>query len=234
MSQVSRMPALFAGHDIDCRSTDAALWQGWLQTAARFPQPRAIVCVSAQWQTQGICISVAGRQHGELPYRESSRVAQLIAGLLDLPSARLDSNHPLDEAVVSLVQALYPQSDIPLVQISLDTALSPLEHAALGAWLRPLREQGILIVGIGSIAQAATDVHAMRFRARVGEMAGHGNIAQLAESTVMDHDQQVAFLPLLYTLALRAADDSVQLFDDMQHGRNVTSVLLQPTPLARC
>ncbi|MGE8213285.1 hypothetical protein [Stenotrophomonas sp.] len=231
MDTTTRMPALFAGHDSIARaSATTAVRRCWQDVAAHFPQPRAVVCVAAQWQTEGICISIAPEH--ESPHvlqTVSARVARRINGLLDLPGARLDSSHALNDEVVALVQGLYPHASIPVVQVSLDTALSPLEHAALGAWLRPLREQGILILGIGSMVAGNRTAYAAQLR----ELVGHGNIAALAELQALQHDA-AAFLPLLYTLAVRADGDSVQLFDEVCEGTPSTSVLLRPDPLPRC
>jgi len=232
MDNVIRMPALFAGHGtFDQTSANSAAGRGWQDVAALFPRPRAVVCVSAQWRTQGICISIAPEH--ESPHvlqTVSARVARRINGLLDLPGARLDSSHALNEDVMALVQALYPHASIPVVQVSLDTALSPLEHAALGAWLRPLREQGILIVGIGNLAAPMRGAGGAQLR----ELVGHGNIAQLADMPTLDQDDMAAFLPLLYTLAVRNTEGSVQLFDDVHDGGSCTSVWLRPDPLPRC
>ncbi|MBD9535724.1 MAG: hypothetical protein ACN6RG_01820 [Stenotrophomonas sp.] len=235
--ELQRMPALFAGlEELSVPGWDAAALQ---QATQAYPRPRAIVCVSPRWQTRGVCISIAPEQDSLHAMESvSTRVARRVAGLLDMPSARLDSSHPLDPEVVQLVQALYPQADIPVVQISLDSELSALEHAALAAWLRPLREQGVLIAGIGTICPDADDATRQQvscFRDQVGQLIDEGDIVRLAECRLPapggERHMHLApsALPLLYALAVREAGDSVEFFNGKCAGMPATpSVVLHP------
>lgn len=235
--ELQRMPALFAGlEELSVPGWDAAALQ---QATLGYPRPRAVVCVSPHWQTRGVCISIAPEQESLHALESvSTRVARRVAGLLDMPSARLDSSHPLDVEVTQLVQALYPEGDVPVVQISLDSELSALEHAALAAWLRPLREQGILILGIGTICPdlaAATRQQTLCFRDQVGQLIDQGDIVRLAECRLpgigLDEPMHLGSnaLPLLYTLAVREAGDSVEFFNgQVADARATTSVVLHP------
>ena len=221
MEHSQRMPALFAGQD-GCADTDAAGACNWQQLMRRFPAPRGIVCIGAQWHTQGICIGASPATDDEaVPRPGAMQLADDIARLLDLPNVRTEDVHALDQEMRCVVQAMYPGTDIPLVQLSLDSALSALEHAALGAWLRPLRQQGVLILGIGNLPLAAEVAvqSSLLDAARVDELIDHNGIVQLAESEDLEAAEHAllpgsGFLPLLYTLAVREADDSVHFLNN--------------------
>ena len=127
--------------------------------------PKAVLVISGHWEEPGFTISSAER-HGmvydyfgfpdylyRIEYRApgspqlAARVQQLLKdGGID---ARLDPARGFDHGTFSIMKPLYPDEDIPVVQLSLDRGLDPELHLQVGRLLRPLRDEGVLIVGSG-------------------------------------------------------------------------------------
>jgi 4,5-DOPA dioxygenase extradiol len=135
--------------------------------AAEIPRPKAIVIVSAHWESNELLVSgnpqpETWHDFGGFPKalfeveypapgdpRLAAEVAELLktAGLL----ARIDSNRPFDHGVWVPLSLMYPQADIPIVQVSLPTRGGPALQTRVGHALASLREHGVLLIGSGSI-----------------------------------------------------------------------------------
>ncbi|WP_225783060.1 class III extradiol ring-cleavage dioxygenase [Xenophilus sp. Marseille-Q4582] len=128
-------------------------------------KPRAILMVSAHWERPGFTVQAHPRPPmvydygGFPPHTYSVRydapgdpaLAQRVLGLLQaagLPAA-LDAERGYDHGMFSPMKAIYPEADVPVVQLSLKKGLDPAEHLALGRALAPLRDEGVLIIGSG-------------------------------------------------------------------------------------
>jgi aromatic ring-opening dioxygenase catalytic subunit (LigB family) len=127
--------------------------------------PRAVLVISGHWEETGFAIS-SGEQPGmvydysgfpEHTYRirysapGSPELARRIQALLQAGGvpARLDPERGYDHGTFSLMKPLYPEEDIPLVQVSIDRSYDPEAHLRLGRLLAPLRDEGVLIIGSG-------------------------------------------------------------------------------------
>ncbi len=128
-------------------------------------EPAQIVVCSAHWESEAIRINAKPRPaliydylgfpphtyELEYPAPGSPQLAEQIQGLLDtagIPAA-LDTEHGIDHGTFIPFKLIYPEANIPLVQISLRQDLDPAHHLAVGRALAPLRQQGTLIVGSG-------------------------------------------------------------------------------------
>jgi 4,5-DOPA dioxygenase extradiol len=135
--------------------------------AAELPKPKAIVIVSAHWESNELLVS--GNPQPETwhdfggfpqalfdvqyPAPGNSQLASEVVELLkaaDLP-ARIDAKRPFDHGVWVPLTLMYPQADIPIVQVSLPTRGGPALQTRVGHALTSLREQGVLLIGSGSI-----------------------------------------------------------------------------------
>lgn len=135
--------------------------------AAELPKPRAIVMVSAHWESQELLVN--GNPQPETLHDFGGFPPALFAvqypapGLPELSaqvvelltasgmSARIDSQRPIDHGVWVPLSLMYPQADIPVVQVSLPTRLGPALQTRVGHALASLRQQGVLVIGSGSI-----------------------------------------------------------------------------------
>lgn len=128
--------------------------------------PRAVLVISGHWETSAFAVSSAERPGMEFDYYgfpehlyrirygapgEPALAARVRAMLAGGGHACLsDPGRGFDHGTFSLMKPLYPQADMPIVQLSLKAGLDPREHLEVGALLAPLREEGVLIVGSGS------------------------------------------------------------------------------------
>ena len=164
---MTRAPALFVGHGSPMNAIeDTPSARGWAEIARAFPRPRAIVVISAHWVTEGVRVTSNahprtihdfGRSFPQAlfdvqyPAPGDPALAQRIVGLLTPFGAQLDESWGLDHGAWSVVRHMYPDADVPIVQVSLDVRRGPEEHYAIGRALEALRDDNVLIIGSGNI-----------------------------------------------------------------------------------
>jgi 4,5-DOPA dioxygenase extradiol len=234
------MPVVFFGHGSPMNALEHNdVTRVWRQIGAEMPRPKAILCVSAHWETHGSAVTAMEQPRtihdfGGFPpalfamqYAApgSPALAERVRALL-LPDAALaDHGWGLDHGTWSVLVHAYPAADIPVVQLSLDVALDGAGHYALARRLRALRDEGVLVIGSGNVvhnlrrmewsAHALAQPWATRFdawvRARI-EARDHDALMVCASEGA---DARLAvptaehYLPLLYCLALQDDGDSV-------------------------
>ena len=238
----NRMAALFVGHGNPMNALQANSYTtGWAELGATLPKPKAILSVSAHWyiEDSAVTISTAPRtihdfggfpsELYEIQYPApgdpglAARVQQLLAPI----HLRRDQRWGLDHGTWSVLCHIYPQADIPVVQLSIDETQPPAFHFEIGQRLAALREEGVLILGSGNLVHNlnayAWGRHvqepydwAIAFEKRVRELllaeeykpiiayeTQLGSEADLAVPTP-DH-----YLPLLYIAGLRTPSDAL-------------------------
>jgi len=238
-----KMPALFVGHGSPMNAIeDNEFSRAWMETGKALPKPNAILCVSAHWETAGTLVTAMDRpkticdfygfppelDEKKYPAPGSPRLARLIQETANKTQVRLDQTWGLDHGAWSVLGRLFPNADVPVVQLSLDRTQAPAFHYALGKELRALREKGILIIGSGNI------VHNLRLMAWQDEgydwaiefdetirqliLSGdhdsiirYQNLGQAARLAVPTNEH---YLPLLYVLALQGKQEQVRFFAD--------------------
>ena len=251
-----RMPVLFVGHGNPMNAIERNAYHlGWAEVARRLPAPKAILCVSAHWETQGAVVTAAERPatihdfYGfpqalfdvRYPAPGDPALAARVAALITSERVQLDAARGLDHGAWSVLIAMYPEADVPVVQLSMDTRLPGAHHLALARQLAPLRDEGILVLGSGNI------VHNLRlfdFRdpAPLGwALAADASIREMLAAR--RHDELAAwplrpesrlavptpehYLPLLYAVALQQADEEAGFFNISVPGSiSMTSVLI--------
>ena len=257
MSTPARMPVLFIGHGTPMNALeDNPYTRAWRDLGLRLPRPRAILAISAHWETKGVLITAAERPRTihdfygfppalyamEYPAPGDPQLARTIAQML-APHARADlDSWGLDHGTWSVLQAMYPRADIPVLQISMDIRLGPQDHYRIGQALKSLRDQGVLILGSGDI------VHNLRlFDRRPGAQTPEWsvNFNDLVKDKIMAGDDQALvdyaalpdvrmafpepehFQPLLYVLGARDIGEPVEFLTDEVVGTvSMTSVLI--------
>ncbi len=164
----ARMPVVFFAHGSPTIiREDNAITQKWRAIAESMPTPRAILCISAHWETNGTAVTAMaqprtihdfGRGLGadlfeyQYPAPGSPELAQQVADLLapETP-VKLDHGWGFDHGSWSVMLKAFPDADIPVVQLSLDRTLTAQEHLAVGRQLRPLRDDNVLIAASGNV-----------------------------------------------------------------------------------
>jgi 4,5-DOPA dioxygenase extradiol len=161
------MPALFIGHGNPMNALDDnAYTSGWRAIGQSIPRPRAVVCVSAHWYIEGTRVTAMEhprtihdfggfpRQLYEVQYPApgdpvlAARVAEL---LKPTDVIQDDDSWGLDHGTWSVLVHIFPDADVPVIQLSIDETEPASAHYELGRRLSALREEGILIVGSGNI-----------------------------------------------------------------------------------
>jgi 4,5-DOPA dioxygenase extradiol len=164
---MTRAPAIFVGHGSPMNAIEDTLSaRGWAEIARAFPKPRAIVCVSAHWVTNGVRVTSNERPKTihdfgrgfpqalfdvEYPAPGDPALAQAIVEKLTAFDATLDDTWGLDHGAWSVLVHMYPNADIPVVQVSLDIRRPAAEHYAIAQRLAELRDDNVLVLASGNI-----------------------------------------------------------------------------------
>ncbi|AZE71975.1 hypothetical protein C4K00_1732 [Pseudomonas synxantha] len=162
------LPSLFISHGSPMLALQSGASGPALQRlAAELPRPQAIVVVSAHWESQALLVSGGAAPETwhdfggfprelfavQYPAPGDPRLASDIVALLqtDGLDARIDNQRPFDHGTWVPLSLMYPAADIPVVQVSLPSRMGPALQTRVGHALRSLREQGVLLIGSGSI-----------------------------------------------------------------------------------
>jgi 4,5-DOPA dioxygenase extradiol len=240
------MPTAFFGHGIPMNALErngyTLAWQQFGRTA---PRPQAILCVSAHWYTRSTAVTAMPRPRtihdfggfprelydAEYPAPGDPILAARVSRLLDpTPVIKDTSEWGLDHGAWSVLKHLYPQADIPVVQMSLDASQPLAYHYRLAKNLAPLRDEGVLVMGSGNVVHnlrmarwgddAAPFAWASRFNAYVRARLLANDHASLADMASMGADAPLCiptaehYLPLLYVVALQRPCDELALLTD--------------------
>jgi 4,5-DOPA dioxygenase extradiol len=161
-----RMPVLFVGHGNPMNAIEENKFvQKWKEVARNIPKPSAILCISAHWETKGTFIT--GMQNPktihdfggfpqalfdvQYPAKGDPALAKEIINLYPENTVHSDEKWGLDHGCWSVLKQMYPNADIPVLQMSLDYSLSAQHHLELSKQLSGLREKGVLIIGSGNM-----------------------------------------------------------------------------------
>lgn len=165
LAATERMPVLFLGHGNPMNAIEHNNFtEGFEKTAAGIPRPKAILCISAHWETKGTFVTAMEKPETihdfggfpkalfdvQYPAPGSPELAKNTQQVITSTSVGLNYDWGLDHGCWSVVTHLYPKADIPVIQMSIDYTKPPSYHYALGKELAALRRKGILIVGSGN------------------------------------------------------------------------------------
>jgi 4,5-DOPA dioxygenase extradiol len=255
MGNTAKMPVLFLGHGSPMNAIEENEFvAGFRNVAREIPKPNAILCISAHWETKGTFVTAMhnpptihdfGGFPKELfavqyPAPGSPDLAKETQSLITKTVVGLDDKWGLDHGAWSVIKHLYPNADIPVIQMSIDYSLTPQYHYELAQQIKSLREKGVLIIGSGNMVHNLSMV-AWR---QLNETFGFDWAIEASEKMKNyilsgDHKQLINFrsqgkafdlaiptpehyLPLLYSLALKDDKDHVNLFNDKPVGGSLT------------
>jgi 4,5-DOPA dioxygenase extradiol len=250
---IPKMPVLFIGHGSPMNAIQDNRYTADLRAMAlELPLPKAILVVSAHWLTEGTWVTSGARPpqiydfYGfpeelyQLIYSPagSPECAARVCTLKGNGPIRPDERRGIDHAGWAVVKHLYPQADIPLLELSLDVRRTPAEHYRLGQSLLPLREEGILVIGSGNIVHNLRLVSfdedapifpwAQEFDARVSQCLASGRHQELIEYASWGPIARQAvptdehYLPMLYAAALQQEGESLVFFHESLQNASIS------------
>jgi 4,5-DOPA dioxygenase extradiol len=243
--QEKQTPLLFIGHGSPMNGIeDNSFSASWEQLGRDIPKPSAVLVISAHWFTQGTLITAMEKPktihdfYGfpkalfdvQYPAPGSPALAGEAASLIHKTQVGLDHEWGLDHGTWSVVRRMYPDADIPVLQLSMDYTKGPQFHYELARELEALRRKGVLIIGSGNM------VHNLRILDWHKPDAGYDWAVEINEKfkqliTDRDHQSLIRYeglgqagklsiptpdhyLPLLYVLGLQNDRDKVSFFND--------------------
>lgn len=243
-----RMPVLFLGHGSPMNAiVENEFVTGFRNVAKLLPKPTAIICISAHWFTNGTKVTAMEMPQTihdfggfpkalyevQYPAKGNPKLAEATKLLLEPTFVELDEKWGLDHGAWSVLRHLYPNADIPVIQLSIDYTKPAQYHFELAQKLSKLRDKGILIIGSGNIVHnlGLIDFHnfhkddygydwAIESRSIFNNYLLDGNFQSLINYHKESKAIQLAiptpehYLPLIYSLGLKHKNEELSLFND--------------------
>jgi len=243
-----KMPALFVGHGSPMNAIEENEFvEGWRNLGKTLPRPKAILVVSAHWETKGTYVTAVQKPQTihdfggfpkalfdvQYPAPGSPELANETKRIVTKTTVGLDEKWGLDHGAWSVIRPMYPNADIPVIELSLDYSQGPQYHYDLAKQLAALRNKGVLIIGSGNLVHNLRMVAwdkmnepeygfdwAIHANDKFKQLIRSGNHKELINYTNLGKEVKLAvptpdhYLPLLYTLALKEENETVSFFND--------------------
>jgi len=240
----SRMPVVFFGHGSPMNTLERNPYtESWRRLGSSIPRPKAILCISAHWYTEGTAVTAMEKPktihdfYGfpqalfdvQYPAQGEPMLASRVRDLLSPVEVRLDQSWGLDHGTWSVLKHAYPDADIPIVQLSIDGTQPPQFHYETGGRLAPLRDEGVLVAGSGNVvhnlrlmkrAGGAPFDWAVRFNEKIREALASRDHQALVDFEKLGEDARLSvptpehYLPLLYVAALQGDGEPMSFVVD--------------------
>jgi len=241
----SKMPLLFIGHGSPMNGIeDNEFSAGWEKLGKELALPKAVLCISAHWYTKGTFITAMEKPktihdfYGfpkalfdvQYPAPGNPDLANEAASLITKTTVGLDHEWGLDHGTWSVVKRMYPEANIPVLQLSIDYSKGAQYHYDLTQQLESLRKKGVLIIGSGNmvhnlrimnweLAEAGYDWAVEmneKFKSLIttNEHKPLINVESLGEAAKLSIPTPEHYLPMLYILGLKKPDEPVTFFND--------------------
>ena len=253
LKRSERMPVLFLGHGSPMNAIgDNEYRRSWQALGSRFgstmPMPQLILCISAHWLTEGWWLTAMDKPKTihdfgcfpqelfdeQYPAPGDSAAAQVISQLVrqrgSAPLALDMQEWGLDHGAWAVLKPMFPQANIPVLQLSMDYNRAPADHYALARQLKTLRDRGVLIVGSGNIVHNLRQMQrgamgsqafdwALEFDQTIGGYLQQGNLdalqnfQKLGQVAKMAQPTHEHYLPLLYTAGAVDSGEPMRFFN---------------------
>jgi len=248
LKETAPMPVLFLGHGSPMNAIEENEFvKGFREVGKTIPLPNAILCISAHWETRGTFVTAMENPptihdfggfpqalfEVQYPAPGSPELAQLTKDSITKTAVGLDDKWGLDHGAWSVIKHLYPEANVPVIQLSLDYTQAPQYHFELAKELAALRKKGVLIIGSGNMVhnlrmvawdKLNTSGYAYDWAAEASDKMKRyileGDYQPLINYRSQGKPFELAipspehYLPLLYTMALKQANEKVSLFND--------------------
>lgn len=247
MNNTGKMPALFLGHGSPMNAIeDNEFVATFRQLGKDLVKPNAILCVSAHWETKGTFVTAMQNPRTihdfggfpqalfdvQYPAPGSPELAVETQKIITKTEIGLDDKWGLDHGAWSVIKHLYPDANIPVIQMSIDYSQPPEYHFDLAKQLSALRNKGVLIIGsgnmvhnLGLLAWNKLNEHyahdwATEANEKMKDYILKGDFDKLINYKAQGKSFDLAipspehFLPLIYTLGLKADNETVSIFND--------------------
>tara|TARA_R110002073_G_scaffold17446_5_gene65688 strand:+ start:11163 stop:12050 length:888 start_codon:yes stop_codon:yes gene_type:complete len=260
MSNTGKMPVLFLGHGSPMNAIEENEFvSAFKKLGKELVRPNAILCISAHWETKGTFVTAMKNPptiHDfggfpqalfdvQYPAQGSPELAQETKNIITITEVRLDNKWGLDHGAWSVIKHLYPNADIPIIQMSIDYSQPAKYHYELAKEIKSLRQKGVLVIGSGNI------VHNLRMVEwkKLNEEYAYDWAIEASEKMKKhilsgDHQKLIDFksqgkafdlaiptpehyLPLLYTLSLKEENEKITLFNDKAVGGSLSMTSLK-------
>lgn len=256
LNSTDKMPALFLGHGSPMNAIEENEFvRGFRTVGEAIQQPKAILCISAHWETKGTFVTAMENPRTihdfggfpqelfevQYPAPGSPALALQTKNIVAKTEIGLDDKWGLDHGAWSVIKHLYPKADIPVIQMSIDYTKPAQYHFELAKELSVLRKKGILIVGSGNIVHNLRMIawDKLKDGAFAFDWATEANekmkslILNENFQSLIDYDKQGKafelaiptpehYLPLIYTLALKDKNDTIEFFNDKPVGGSLS------------
>src|SRR5690606_19946719 len=255
LSRTGKMPVLFLGHGSPMNAIEENEFvANFRRLGNEMVRPNAILCISAHWETNGTYVTAMqnpptihdfGGFPQELfevqyPAPGSPQLAKQTKAIITKTNVGLDDKWGLDHGAWSVIKHLYPNADIPVIQMSIDYTQPAKYHYELAKELNGLRTKGVLIVGSGNMVhnlrmvswKRLNEVYAYDWTIEANEKMKHFIVNEDHKSLINFKSQGKAFelaiptpehyMPLIYTLALKTKNEEITIFNDKPVGGSLT------------
>jgi len=261
LTSTDKMPVLFLGHGSPMNAiAENEFVTGFRNIAREIPKPNTILCVSAHWETRGTFVTAMEKPptiHDfggfpkalfdvQYPAPGDPELAKETKALIKKTNVGLDDKWGLDHGAWSVIKHLYPNAEVPVIEMSLDYNQKPQYHYDLAKELLALRKKGVLIVGSGNMVHNLGKIDWAN-----ANTAGYGfdwalEAREKMKSFILNDDHQSLinfksmgkafdlaiptpehYLPLLYALALKDKNERISLFNDKAIGGSLTMTSLK-------
>ncbi|MFP9118114.1 4,5-DOPA dioxygenase extradiol [Flavobacterium sp. RNTU_13] len=244
-----KMPVLFIGHGSPMNGIqDNQFSQTWSQLGKEITRPTAVLVISAHWLTHGTHVTAMEHPRTihdfggfpqelfnvQYPAPGSPQLAEEVSQIITSAPVGFDEHEwGLDHGTWTVVRHMYPDADIPVLQLSIDYNKSPQYHYDLAKQLASLRKKGVLIIGSGNMIHNLRMVDWQRlnepnygfdwavelnqvFKQKIGghnhaDLIAYNNLGAAAKLAIPTPDH---YYPLLYTLGLQESKDDIRFFND--------------------
>jgi 4,5-DOPA dioxygenase extradiol len=254
-----RMPAIFFGHGNPMNALQHNDWtQAWSTIGSSITRPRAVLCISAHWYLPATLVTAMPEPRTihdfggfppelyEVQYRAPGlpQLARRVQELLAPLPVELDHSWGLDHGTWSVLQHVFPEADVPVVQLSIDETQPAAFHFEIGERLAPLRDEEILIMGSGNLVHNlhayAWGRHApepydwaVRFEAMAKQLMAAGDFEPLVNYESLGRDALLAiptpdhYLPLLYVIGTKREHDAITFPVEGVDGGSISMLAVQ-------